>query len=238
MKTKLALLLVFAVLTAAAQTNSVHNWTLRSGAVFSGDYFTSGTEMVVIKSHGTNYLLKISELSTNDWLYFYQCRAAQRQMQLDAEAKRMIAAGWMEFTAKLIENFPEKVRDQIPGDGTIIHKYGWMDATFERFNTFKDSQDYLGFGVIDSQGNDFDYCIVAKKLYPQETFTAAEILAGALDNYTHNPLVDVAFNLKRGDRVRLIGYCDDHGGSDSHARFYIDRITVIRLKHVENQLIA
>jgi len=80
-KTKLALFLVFAALTVSAQTNSVHNWTLKSGAVFSGDYFSSGTQMIVIKSSGTNCILKISELSTSDWLYFKDCKAAQRQMQ-------------------------------------------------------------------------------------------------------------------------------------------------------------
>ena len=89
MKTKLALLLVFAALTVSAQTNSVHTWTLKSGAVFTGDYFASGTAMVVIKSHGTNCLLKISDLSTNDWLYFQECKAAQRQRQFEAEAKQM-----------------------------------------------------------------------------------------------------------------------------------------------------
>ena len=88
MKTKLALLLAFTALTVSAQTNSVHNWTLKSGAVFPGDYFTSGTQMVVIKSHGTNCLLKISELSTNDWLYFQECKAAERQ----AEHQKYIAS--------------------------------------------------------------------------------------------------------------------------------------------------
>ena len=156
-----------------------------------------------------------------------QTNSAQRQRQLEAEVAQMRAAGWMELTSDLIENFPEKVRDQIPGDGTIIHKYGWMDATFGSFNTYKDSPDFLGFGVIDSHGNDFIYCVVAKKLYSRETFTAADILAGALDNYTPNPLVNVAFNLKRGDKVRLIGHCDDSGERDSHAWFYIDRIEMI-----------
>lgn len=79
MKTNLGLLLMFAALAASAQTNSVHNWTLKSGAVYSGDYLASGTEMVVVKSGGTNRLLKISELSTNDWLYFQECKAAQLQ---------------------------------------------------------------------------------------------------------------------------------------------------------------
>src|ERR1017187_6424629 len=116
--------------------------------------------MVVIKCNGTNCLLKISELSTNDWLYFQDCKAAQRQRQLDAEVAQMRAAGWLEFASDLIKNFPEKVRDQIPGDGTIIHKYGWMDATFRSLNG--GGEGGLGFGVLDSQGNSFDDCLVQK----------------------------------------------------------------------------
>ena len=81
MKTMFALFLIVAALTVSAQTNSVHNWTLKSGAVVPGDYYTSGKLMVVIKSHGTNCLLKISDLSTNDWLYFQECKAAQQQRQ-------------------------------------------------------------------------------------------------------------------------------------------------------------
>jgi hypothetical protein len=157
MKTKLALLLVFAVLTASAQTNTVHNWTLKSGAVFSGDYFTSGTEMVIIKSHGTNCLLKISELSTNDWLYFYECKMNQRQMQLDAEAKQMIAAGMVEATANLIRDFPER----FSGAG------GWMDAKFIKvdssFLAYPDA--CLGFPVEDKNGDEFYDCAVEKELW-------------------------------------------------------------------------
>jgi hypothetical protein len=84
MKSKTYLFGIFTFLTLAsmAQTNAVHKWTLKSGAVFPGDYFTSGTQMVVIKSHGTNCLLKILELSTNDWLYFQECKAAQRQTEM------------------------------------------------------------------------------------------------------------------------------------------------------------
>ena len=70
MKTMFALLLIVAALTVSAQTNSVHNWALKSGAVFPGDYFTSGAQMVVIKCNGTNCLLKISELSPADGFIF------------------------------------------------------------------------------------------------------------------------------------------------------------------------
>jgi hypothetical protein len=62
--------------TALAQTNLIHTWTLKSGASVAGDYFTSGALAVVIKSHGTNCILKISDLTTNDWLYFQDCKSA------------------------------------------------------------------------------------------------------------------------------------------------------------------
>lgn len=231
MKTTLALFLVIAGLTVSAQTNSVHNWTLKFGAVFPGDYFSSGTTMVVIKSHGTNCFLKISELSTNDWLYFYQCKMNQRQMQLDAEAAQMHAAGWIEFTSDLIEDFPEKVRtirDQIRPDGTVdgtvIPRNGWMDATFDDFNTFAAHPDYcLSFGVRDSPRKYFLYCLVVKR--KDASFEAAP-----------NPLVNVASTLKSGDRIRLYGHCDDdlglsedmlHDKKDSHCSFYVDRIEMI-----------
>ncbi len=112
-----------------------------------------------------------------------------------------------------------------------------MGAEYRGLNTFlkPNPDESLCFGVIDSQGNNFDYCVVAKKLYPKGTFTSAEILAGALNNYTPNPLVNVAFNLKRGDKVRLIGYCDDSlpfaespdGERDIHPWFYVERIEMI-----------
>jgi hypothetical protein len=224
MKTKLALLLVFAALTVSAQTNSIHTWTLKTGAAFSGDYISSGTQMVVIKDSGTNCLLKISDLSTNDWLYFYQCKTNQRQMHLDAEAAQMRAAGWLEFTSDLIMNFPEKVRDQIPGDGTIIHKYGWMDATFEGFSN--DSVDNaLHFSVRDSTEQYFHYCTVIKWLKNS-----------VADVGTPNPFADSVSKLKDGDKVRFFGNCDDSAGFSwqtldnerlSHCWFFIDRIEMI-----------
>lgn len=191
MKTMFVLLLIIAALTVSAQTNSVHNWTLKSGAVFTGDYFTSGAQMVVIKSHGTNCLLKISELSTNDWLYFYQCKMNQRQMQLDAEAKRMIAAGMVEATATLIRDFPEKVS----GAG------GWMDAKFIKVDaSFLAHPDAcLGFLVVDKNGDNFYNCAVEKELWGSNFYN------GDFNDKKPNPLVGTVMNLNRGDKIRLIG---------------------------------
>jgi hypothetical protein len=220
MKTKLALLFTCAELMVSAQTNSVHNWTLKSGAVFAGDYFTSGELMVVIKSHGTNCLLKISDLSTNDWLYFYQCKTNQRQMQLDAEAKQLGAQGYIEVNAQLLENFPEKV---------LNYQKGWMDVTFQDFSQyhveFADMQ--LGLRVTDSNGNSLDNCTIFKQLNRPDQNTQP----------IPNPLVSVAMTLKPGDRIRLIGHgypdvdSDDSihrlAGNSNHAGFLAEGIEMI-----------
>ena len=216
MKTTLALFLVIAGLTVSAQTNSVHNWTLKSGAVFSGDYFSSGTTMVVIKSHGTNCFLKISELSTSDWLYFYQCRMNQRQYKLDADAQQMQQAGVVELSATLINNFPEKVRN----------KNGWMDAVFQDFDQFagRSAEIDLGFDVVDSLGKYYTHCLVCKTIHgPNWPYDQGQ-------NDRPNPLVNVISNLKHGDKVRFYGSVGDRGPlSDDYTTqfFYIERIEMI-----------
>jgi hypothetical protein len=234
MKTKICLLGFFALVTLAIA--APHTWTFQKGGTFEGDYYSSGTTAVIVRKDGTNHIFQIADLSTNDLAYVTKIKADQKLARLDAEVKQMQQAGWVELSTDLIKNFPEKLRDQIPGDGTIIHKYGWMDAAYRGMNELtRDHDSSLSFGVIDSKGDYFDYCFVAKKLFPKKSFTSAEILAGALDNYTQNPLANVAFNLKRGDNIRLIGYCDDslpfaespNGERASHASFFIERIEII-----------
>jgi len=209
MKTKIVLtgILGIALLAMAAP----RTWTFKQGGTFEGDYYSSGTSAVVVRKDGTNNIFKIADLSTDDQAYVVKMQTAQKQARLDAEAKQMQQAGMIEFTSDLILNFPEKIRDQIPGDGTIIHKRGWMDATFEYFNGDSGDQALL-FSVDDSTGHSFDYCLVPKKLYKKETVSGLEIAAGYVDEGTPNPLADVAFKLKHGDKVRLFGYCDDSGG--------------------------
>jgi hypothetical protein len=132
MKTKICLLGIFALVPLAIA--APHTWTFQNGGTFEGDYYSSGTTAVVVRKDGTNHVFQIADLSTNDLAYVAKIKADQKQARLDAEVKQMRAAGWLEFTSNLIMNFPEKVRDQIPGDGTIIHKYDWLDATFSSFN--------------------------------------------------------------------------------------------------------
>jgi hypothetical protein len=189
MITKLALFLIGAALTVSAQTNLVHNWTLKSGAVFPGDYFTSGELMVVIKSHGTNCLLKISELSTNDWLYFQDRKAAQRQRQLDAEAVQLAAQGYIEVTSQLLENFPEKVN----------FKTVWMDCTFWRFSPYtamgETAPDVILVLQVNDKNNDlYQYCEIFKN-----------VSADNFATYQPNPVAQALANIKPGDKLRLFG---------------------------------
>ena len=180
MKTKICLLGFFVLVSLAIA--APHTWTFQKGGTFEGDYYSSGTTAVVVCKNGTNNIFKIADLSAEDQAYVAKMQAAQKQARLDAEVKQMQQAGWIELSTDLIRNFPEKVRTVIPGDGTVIKKMGWMDAEYRGMNDLTRNHDSsLSFGVIDSKGDSFDYCIVAKKLFPKESFTSADILAGALN---------------------------------------------------------
>jgi hypothetical protein len=211
MKAQLVLLFAIVALNVSAQTNSVHNWTLKTGAVFSGDYISSGTQMVVIKNSGTNCLLKISDLSTNDWLYFQECKAAQRQRQLDAEAAQLKTDGYLELSGKLIENFPEQTQG----------RQGWMDGEFNYLDAnYCDPAMELGLTVEDVNGDYFRKCVVEKNLL------GPNFMAGDNSDIKPNPLAIVASNLKRGDRVRLIGTVASPINTD-YRRLTVERIEMI-----------
>ena len=200
------------------QTNSIHNWTLKSGAVYPGEYYTSGALMVVIKSHGTNCLLKISELTTNDWLYFQDCKAAQRQRQLDAEAAQFQNTGMIEFTAKLIEHFPEKI---------LSYQKGWMDVTFNGLSQsgVEVPEIEIGLFVTDQNGDSFFRATIFKQLNRPELNTPA----------VPNPLANAVLNFQRGDKIRLIGHCypkfsdsiHEIAGTPDRAGFLVEQIEMI-----------
>ncbi|MGA3267193.1 MAG: hypothetical protein ABSE16_10260 [Verrucomicrobiota bacterium] len=205
MKTKFTLFFSLVALASWAQTNAVHNWTLKSGATFSGDYFTSGTQMVVIKSHGTNCLLNISDLSTNDWIYFQECKTAQHQRQLDAEAAQMRANGKMEFSVQLFEHFPE----------SVVNRYGWIDATFEGLDdSFVESkEDELGFDIRENNESYYRCRVIKRNPY----------------NDVPEPIVSEIMGLRRGDRVRFIGMGmpDIMNDSDKFSAFYVSNVEMI-----------
>jgi len=179
-------MLGFGLLAVAAP----RTWTFQTGVTVAGDYVSSGTTMVVIRNSGTNCFLKISDLSTNDRIFVAQMQLAQRQARLDAGTNQMARAGRIELTAKLIENFPEKVED----------KPAWMDAEFDQLEPGTvDFQDVrLGFSIRDKNGDWFLYCYVNKNLpgpnYPSN-----------FEDWQPNPLVSAVTSLKHGDKIRLIG---------------------------------
>jgi len=119
MKTKICLLGICAFVTLVVA--APRTWVLKTGETVTGDYVSSGTTTLVVKTGGTNCFLKIADLATNDQAYIAKIKADQKQAQLDAEAAQMRAAGKMKFTVQLFENFPEKV----------VGHYGWIDAYFK-----------------------------------------------------------------------------------------------------------
>jgi hypothetical protein len=214
MKTKICLLGIFALVPLAIA--APHTWILSMGKTVAGDYVSSGTTTLVVKTGGTNCFLAISNLSTNDLAYVAKIKADQKQARLDAEAKQMQQAGMIEFTANLIDNFPEKVRS----------KTGWMDANFYDFDKYagRSSEIDLGFDVEDSLGKSYRHCVACKTLHgPNWPYDQGQ-------NDRPNPLVNEISNLKRGDKVRLYGSVNDRGPlSDDYTQlfFYIDRIEII-----------
>ncbi len=216
MKTKICLLGIFALVPLAIA--APHTWILSTGKTVAGDYVSSGTTTLVVKTGGTNCFLAISNLSTNDLAYVAKIKADQKQARLDAEVKQMQQAGLIELSAKLIENFPEKVRNQ---------QKGWMDATFNGLSKahiqFPDME--LGLDITDKNDDGFYKCVIWKQLNRPDENTQP----------VPNPLATWALGLSRGDKIRLIGHCypDTESGdfnSNStfdHAGFLVERIEMI-----------
>jgi hypothetical protein len=190
-----------------------HTWTLKNGIMVEGDYFSSGTTAVVVKRSGTNCILKISDLSTNDLPYLAEMQAAQRQARLDAEAKQMQKAGMIEFTKQMIESFPEKVDD----------RNGWMDVTFLSLSDdFVYPRMELGFDVDDKNGDLYMFCFAEKVFLPDHISSPDDI-----SKSPHNPLIPVITNLKRGDKVRLIGKMINGSFYSQHRLFHVEKVEMI-----------
>jgi len=196
MKIKIVLtgILGIALLAMAAP----HTWTFKQGGAFDGDYFSSGTTVVVVRKDGTNYTFKITDLSTNDQAYIVKTKADQKRARLDAEVKQMQQTGMIELTAQLIENFPEKVHE----------KSGWMDAEFIELdasaNPLGDGEQFASIELVlrvqDKNQDLFSHCVVPKELHGNNYFETHD-----LSDSKPNPLADVVANLKRYDKIRLIG---------------------------------
>jgi hypothetical protein len=207
MKTKFVLtgILGIALLAMAAP----HTWTFKQGGTFEGDYFSSGTEKVVIRKDGTNNIFPIADLSPNDQAFIAKIKADQKQARLDAETNQMAQTGMIELTPQLLENFPEKTDLKI----------GWMDCKFNKLTSdySKYPALYLGFSVFDKTGDTFLKCIVQKYI-------------NGNPNNVPNPLVSEISNLKCGDKIRLIGRRSYLSLSDSFNNewiFSIDKVEMI-----------
>lgn len=155
---------------------------------------------------------------TGGWLYFQDCKAAQRQRQLDAEAAQFQNTGMIEFTAKLIEHFPEKV---------LPYRNGWMDVTFNDLSQSEVEvpEIQIGLFVTDQNGDSFFRATIFKQLNRPELNTPA----------VPNPLANAVLNFKRGDKIRLIGHCypkfsdsiHEIAGTPDRAGFLVEQIEMI-----------
>jgi hypothetical protein len=126
---------------------------------------------------------------------------------LDAEAAQMRAAGKMEFTIQLFENFPEKV----------VNRYGWIDAYFQGLDNIyvESKEDELGFDIRDINGDSYSKCH-AIKTNPH--------------NDNPDPVISEIMNLKRGDKVRFIGMGMPDVQNDNMNKltgFYVTKIEMI-----------
>ncbi len=223
MKTKFCLVGIFAFVTLVAA--APRTWVLKTGETVTGDYFSSGTTTLVVKTGGTNCFIKISDLSTNDQADVVEMQVAQRQARLNAETNQLVANGYFEATVSLMKNFPEKFKEI---------SNNWMDVEFDELNNdnllelqracdaenkylssiagnspeefqFDWRENGLGFYVKDKNGNYYGYCWVSK----------------------HMPVINDLVKLKKGDKVRLIGNVDamgksfgSFGGSDQYQLWF------------------
>lgn len=207
----LTLIAILAFVTAAIA--APHDWVLKTGKTITGDYVSSGTTTLVVKTGGTNCFLKISNLSSNDLAFIAEMQVKQRQARLDAEAKQMAQAGMIEFTKQMIESFPEKVDD----------KNGWMDAKFISLSDgFVYARMELGFEVDDKVGDFYMFCFAEKVFLPDHISSPDDI-----SNSPPNPLIPVISNLKRGDKVRLIGKVVNGSFYSQHRLFHVQKVEMI-----------
>ena len=88
MKIKICLLGIFAVATLA--TAAPHAWVLKTGETVTGDYVSSSTITIVVKTDGTNCSLKISDLSSNDLAFVKNIQKTNNEAALLEARKEFV----------------------------------------------------------------------------------------------------------------------------------------------------
>jgi len=210
------LLALSAGVAAAQTTNRV--WHQFTNEV-DGDFISVGSTSLVIKHAGTNYFIGLMALNDDERRIVAEIKADQKQARLEAEVKEMQQAGMIELSAKLIENFPEKV---------LPYQKGWMDVSFNEISQFgvEVPEIEIGLSVTDQKGDYFHRATISKNLNRPEPNTPD----------IPNPLAATAMNLKRGDKVRLIGHCypqfsdslHETAGTPDKAGFLVEKIEMIQ----------
>ncbi len=205
-------LIIFMSFTLVSRADP-HNWNLKGGKAIYGDYVSSGPTNLVLVHGGSNVVVAISNLATNEFPFFLKCQIAQRQAHLDAETNQMIKAGKIEFSSDLLDKSPEKVEN----------KSGWMDGEYDglKNDMVESKRDELGVFVHD-KNNDMVANVVAFKTNL---------------NGVPMPVIADLQKLKRGDKFRMFGTAASDGLKDNQIRLYIDRIEIIETK-AEADLIA
>ena len=158
MKTKLCLLGIFALVPLAIA--APHTWILSTGKTVVGDYVSSGTTTLVVKTGGTNCFLAISNLSTNDLAYVAQnTKPNQKQARLDAEDKTDAVNPWTVLRKQRRYSiiFQKKLIIISRVDGRRLPKPRQHLANVE-----SQSGPAWAFGIRDKNGDSFSRCIVHK----------------------------------------------------------------------------
>jgi hypothetical protein len=190
-------LLLFAA-DARSDTNSppaeFRVWVFQKGGRFAGRFqeFKGTNQVVLLRAADRKpYSINITDLSENDQNFLKNFRPQpepEKPGPMELENR-----GPGELTAKLIENFPERVFGQ-----PCRMEAAFWELDGRVFETDMDDihrllyrGDSIAFAVRDQDGQPFRYCLASGP-------GLAEALAG----------------LKRGDRLLITGRVQAHGGTN------------------------
>lgn len=195
---KHSLALVLSVACCFSAKSQVRTWTDGDGRTIQAELISiEGNGEIIIERHPEKLRFRISpdRFSEEDKQYIQRFR----------DTKPMRDAGYLEFTERLIKNFPEKV-DQ---------RQGWFDGRFLEVSSsmleiYLSDSVYisLGFRAQDSNGDTFNKFIARKKEFS-----------------------DTLLALKKGQKIRVVGKVAGMGTSEHW--ILVDKIIIIKEK-VEN----